>query len=120
MAGQRVYSRLAAPMHRQLKTSNKPCKAKVSLDRVSDFLLNTELLDTFTPRQTKLQTLPPPGFDEDAIGFNNASFAWSADSSSCSLTPSSRNFRLTVDKQVLFKPGCINMIVGPTYVRHFN
>lgn len=120
MASQLVYSRSGAPAHLRVTTSNRSFPGKVSLDRVNDFLLNTELLDVFTPRPAELPIQAPPSFDENAIGFNNASFSWSADSSNGSLTPNSRNFRLCIDNEALFKPGCINMIVGPTYDLFFS
>ena len=52
---------------------------------------------------------PPP----DTIGFRNATFTWAKDPSGV-MTPGRRNFKLKIEGELFFKPGCINMIVGPT------
>lgn len=52
---------------------------------------------------------PPLG----TIGFRNATFTWAKDPSG-TMTPGRRNFKLKVEGELFFKPGCINMIVGPT------
>ncbi|KAF8963040.1 hypothetical protein BDZ97DRAFT_1758980 [Flammula alnicola] len=86
---------------------------KVSLDRVHDFLQNTELLDSYTEMPTTLTDISLPS-NKEVIGFNNATFSWSLESQDGSLTPMSRNFRLRIDGELLFKSNCINLIVGPT------
>ena len=53
-------------------------------------------------------------FDQDTIGFQNASFTWSNDEPDGTLTPSRRRFTLRVRGELLFKRGCINLIIGPT------
>ncbi|KAF8758431.1 P-loop containing nucleoside triphosphate hydrolase protein [Rhizoctonia solani] len=68
-------------------------QAKVSVDRIDEFLHQP----------------PPP----DAIGFRNATFAWSRQAPATP-TPSRRNFRLHIDQELLFHRGKINMVVGPT------
>ncbi|KAG8995370.1 hypothetical protein FRB90_000200, partial [Tulasnella sp. 427] len=92
--------------------------AKVSIDRVNDFLLETELLDRYASSNTaaSLGTLPPTA-DSEAIGFRNAVFSWSADAPSTPggpLTPSRRNFRLRIEDDLFFKTGKLNLIIGPT------
>ena len=92
-----------------------PClPAKVSLDRVTEFLHKTELLDSFADK-------PPQGdipttAECDDIGFNNATFSWSVESPDRdgSSTPSQRTFRLHISGKQLFKRDCINLIIGPT------
>lgn len=98
-------------------------KGKVSLDRVGNFLKETELLDHFAK---ELESGAPASFssaDEntqisdhnDLIGFSNAMFTWSNDvATDGSQTPSSRVFKLRVDGTLTFKKGCINLIIGPT------
>ncbi|KAJ3850966.1 hypothetical protein EV368DRAFT_74841 [Lentinula lateritia] len=87
--------------------------AKVSLDRVTEFLYETELLDTF---QTHPHTTgsaasdelgipvnaPPPPFPTQEIGFRNS--------------PRSikRQFTLKVPDEVIFQRNTINLIVGST------
>ncbi|KAH9059056.1 hypothetical protein EDB87DRAFT_1577854 [Lactarius vividus] len=81
-------------------------QARVSLDRVNDFLHHTELLDEFADAEK--------GSERDVIGFQNASFTWSNDDPDGTLTPSRRRFTLRVQGELLFKPGCFNLIIGPT------
>ncbi|KAJ7093000.1 hypothetical protein B0H15DRAFT_972793 [Mycena belliarum] len=83
--------------------------AKVSLDRINNFLHNTELLDSFTEAE-------PPLIDMEAstdIGFCDAYFTWSNDTDG-SATPSPDRFALRIDDELLFKRGCINLVLGPT------
>ncbi|KAK7462805.1 hypothetical protein VKT23_020779 [Stygiomarasmius scandens] len=87
---------------------------KVSLDRITDFLYETELLDAYYQEKDGLRSLsvrPPDASDK--IGFRNATFSWSKDSADGTATPSQRQFLLQID-ELLFKKGCINLIVGPT------
>ncbi|KAF8310655.1 ATP-binding cassette transporter [Clavulina sp. PMI_390] len=92
--------------------------AKVSIDRVDDFLRNTELLDAYTPSTTsaaEASTVLPQYIQTDKIGFKNVHFTWSASSlQSGAVTPSRREFRLRIDDEVVFTPGSLNLIVGPT------
>ncbi|KAF8682983.1 P-loop containing nucleoside triphosphate hydrolase protein [Rhizoctonia solani] len=87
-------------------------QAKVSVDRIDEFLHQTELLDAYTHKHTPaiIDPSPPP---PDAIGFRNATFAWSRQAPATP-TPSRRNFRLHIDQELLFHRGKINMVVGPT------
>ncbi|GJE96044.1 multidrug resistance-associated ABC transporter [Phanerochaete sordida] len=89
---------------------------KVSLERLADFLWNTELLDAFdaTPAPA------PPAAHAHDIGFAHAEFLWSkAPSSPPSTTAASASaadapFRLRVDTPVVFARGALNLVVGPT------
>lgn len=106
--------------------------AKVSADRINDFLQNVrsrafflsylrltnwqaELLDEYAPKHPEATFFQPSEDDDrkDKIGFKNATFAWSDDTGG-SLTPSKRNFLLKIEGEVLFKKGVVNLIVGPT------
>lgn len=77
--------------------------------------MQTELLDKFTtPNEAAAELLAEPSKEnEDKIGFRDAAFSWSNDSTGAQ-TPSRRTFCLRVEDEVLFKPGCINLITGPT------
>ncbi|KAF8963033.1 multidrug resistance-associated ABC transporter [Flammula alnicola] len=108
-----VFSMLRVQLHRISYQVSASIQGKVSLDRVHDFLQNTELLDSYTEMPTTLTDISLPS-NKEAIGFNNATFSWSLESQDGSLTPTSRNFRLRVDGELLFKSNCINLIVGPT------
>jgi ABC-type uncharacterized transport system fused permease/ATPase subunit len=48
------------------------------------------------------------------IGFHNATFTWSNDTEGGTVTPSRRRFQLRIEDEVVFRKGCINLIVGPT------
>ncbi|KAE9400658.1 P-loop containing nucleoside triphosphate hydrolase protein [Gymnopus androsaceus JB14] len=85
-------------------------KAKVSLDRITDFLYETELVDTFT-QHTSDSFLP---VSTEEIGFRDATFSWSNDCSQVSLTPSRRQFLLKIDGELIFMKGSINLIIGST------
>ncbi|KAI9449923.1 hypothetical protein BJY52DRAFT_1192187 [Lactarius psammicola] len=92
-------------------------QGRVSLDRVNDFLHDTELLDEFADAEKGSKRVMPTDasqFDQDVIGFQNASFTWSNDDADGTLTPSLRRFTLRVHGELLFKRGCFNLIIGPT------
>ncbi|KAE9409320.1 P-loop containing nucleoside triphosphate hydrolase protein [Gymnopus androsaceus JB14] len=83
---------------------------KVSLDRISDFLHNSDLLDEYSNKAASHQSV---ALQPDVIGFNNASFSWSRASSGTS-TPSGRDFILRVESELVFKRGGFNIICGQT------
>ncbi|KAF7304266.1 hypothetical protein HMN09_00827900 [Mycena chlorophos] len=88
-------------------------RGKVSLDRVDEFLSQTELLDSFAKEAVVEAMDEPPS---DLIGFQDAHFTWSRDAPSeadGTATPS-RRFVLKVPGELLFKRGAINLVVGPT------
>ncbi|KAH8986094.1 hypothetical protein EDB92DRAFT_1949372 [Lactarius akahatsu] len=92
-------------------------RARVSLDRVNDFLRDTELLDQFADAEKGSERVRPTDashFNQDVIGFQNASFTWSNDHTDGTSTPSRRRFTLRVQGELLFKRGCFNLIIGPT------
>ncbi|KAI0717853.1 P-loop containing nucleoside triphosphate hydrolase protein [Cerioporus squamosus] len=96
-------------------------QANVSLERISDFLYNTELIDEFTepenPEIAEILTASVPEEHKNTIGIRHASFTWAADSASVAITPGGtrkRTFVLNIDDEVFFHRGKINLIVGPT------
>ncbi|KAF9564162.1 P-loop containing nucleoside triphosphate hydrolase protein [Agrocybe pediades] len=104
------------------EASNHPgllIEAKVSLDRINEFICDAELLDKFSSAPVSSSSAHPDGaeFDNNArIGFKNATFSWSKEDRDGTLTPSSRTFRLRINGELFFKPNCINLIIGPTGV----
>jgi hypothetical protein len=82
---------------------------KVSLDRLTDFMQNTELLDFLPspsdPVLNDIENQPPP----DVVGFCDASFVWSKDRAE-----DPQAFTLRIDGELRFKQGGINLIIGPT------
>ena len=91
--------------------------AKVSIDRVNNFLNDTELLDQFTDKDalSAEAVVPPPSGEPEVIGIRGAAFTWSNENDGA-LTPgpNRRNFTLRIEDEVVFKRGKINLIVGPT------
>ncbi|GJE99674.1 multidrug resistance-associated ABC transporter [Phanerochaete sordida] len=85
--------------------------AYVSIGRLRDFLWDTELLDSFDEKDTAPHAAVSAAHERD-IGFGRSVFAWSADAaSSGSAQPS---FRLRIQDDVVFKHGCLNLVIGPT------
>ncbi|KAI8972403.1 P-loop containing nucleoside triphosphate hydrolase protein [Trametes punicea] len=95
-------------------------EAKVSLERIADFLRNTELIDEFE-REREAGGLEPwvnavPEDRKGVIGIRRASFTWSKDAVS-SQSPDrthKRTFILNIDNELIFQRGKINLIIGPT------
>ncbi|KAK7062494.1 ATP-binding cassette transporter [Favolaschia claudopus] len=89
--------------------------SKVSLDRINDFLHNTELLDQFA--EDKEGSAEVLGADDTTrsqeIGFRDAMFTWSNENDG-SATPSRHRFTLRIDDELLFKRGRFNLVLGPT------
>ncbi|KZO90151.1 P-loop containing nucleoside triphosphate hydrolase protein [Calocera viscosa TUFC12733] len=90
---------------------NSMINAKISLDRVDNFLRKSPLLDAYDVDDATSSLLPHDDLDHgNVVGFHNASFAWDpkADGSN------SRNFRLSFEGDIIFTWGGINLIIGPT------
>jgi ABC-type multidrug transport system fused ATPase/permease subunit len=81
-------------------------RANVSLGRIQDFLNHTELLDRYTN---------DPGYGgvsaerEEHLGLGHATFSWTKN-----LHDPKRTFQLSIDEDIHFKQGALNLIVGPT------
>ncbi|KAJ3994664.1 hypothetical protein F5050DRAFT_1800596 [Lentinula boryana] len=92
-----TYATYTVVMKQELSASkvfSSMVNAKVSLDRVTEFLYETELLDSFQPQHSTTSavptsqelaipvTAPPPPslpFSTQEIGFRNVAFSWSND-----------------------------------------
>ncbi|KIY70664.1 P-loop containing nucleoside triphosphate hydrolase protein [Cylindrobasidium torrendii FP15055 ss-10] len=95
-------------------------KGKVSLDRMTDFLHNTELIDRF--ESTGHADHVDRG--QAMIGFEKASFSWFKDTTVSTSNKddivdsdsesTSTLFRLRIQDRLAFKTGGLNIIVGPT------
>ncbi|TFK76836.1 P-loop containing nucleoside triphosphate hydrolase protein [Pluteus cervinus] len=86
---------------------------KVSLDRLTDFLQNTELLDAYSEKPSRSHNGHNAHLAQDQIGFKDASFAWTSENTDRTFGSSKRDFRLRIDAGLTFKKGCINLILGP-------
>ena len=74
----------------------------------------SEVLDAFA-NATSTQISSTEVAEDDSIGMRAATFTWNKETSGSS-TPSSirRNFKLQIDKDVFFKRGHINLVIGQT------
>ena len=63
-----------------------------------------------------VQNPTPPDIHGDTIGIRGASFTWARDSalSAANSAKSRRAFALRIEDEVIFQPGKLNLIVGPT------
>ncbi|CAE6535559.1 unnamed protein product [Rhizoctonia solani] len=100
-----VFELLRNQLHFVFAEIATQVQAKVSLDR-------TELLDSYAGKSC-IPSIEPTAPSPSAIGFRSATFAWAQQSDS-TLIPLKRNFRLIIDREVLFHRGKVNMIIGPT------
>ncbi|KAH9886265.1 P-loop containing nucleoside triphosphate hydrolase protein [Cubamyces lactineus] len=94
--------------------------AKVSLERIADFLWNSELVDEFESKrgfgEEEFGTNAVPEDRKDVIGIRHAWFTWSKDSAP-SVTPGGprkRTFVLCIEDELTFRRGKMNLIIGPT------
>ncbi|KAK0220002.1 hypothetical protein IW262DRAFT_1381904 [Armillaria fumosa] len=100
-----IFDMFAGLLTRLLRISNLCTVGKVSLDRLTDFMQNTELLDTFSEKES----IEPVGVeDREDIGFHQARFSWMNE------LPSQRTFLLRVDEELIFRKNSINLVIGPT------
>ncbi|KAJ7770817.1 hypothetical protein DFH07DRAFT_1057900 [Mycena maculata] len=110
-----VFDMLRGQLHFIFWALSQTITGKVSLDRVNEFLHKTELLDSFTEKDPEsAEFFVPADVAPKDIGFRDATFAWSSEKTDDTLTPSKRKFLLKIEGELLFKPGCINLVVGPT------
>ncbi|OSD04848.1 P-loop containing nucleoside triphosphate hydrolase protein [Trametes coccinea BRFM310] len=95
-------------------------RAKVSLERISDFLRNTELIDEFERvrdgEAADIWTNTVPENRKGVIGIRHASFTWSKDSAPCQTAGGRRRrtFMLTIEDELIFQRGKINLVIGAT------
>ncbi|EJC97738.1 P-loop containing nucleoside triphosphate hydrolase protein [Fomitiporia mediterranea MF3/22] len=99
-------------------------KSKVSCDRYTHFLNSTELLCegnavyTSTGERISSEDIEREQPGSDVIGFKQCAFSWDTPKTKESGTPrkhhTRKHFSLRFDDEVTFKPGQINLIVGPT------
>ncbi|KAG6891401.1 hypothetical protein C0992_007625 [Termitomyces sp. T32_za158] len=107
-----VFDMLRDQLHMVFYAITQLVTGKVSLNRVDDFLQNTELLDAFS-KKGSVDLFLQEGCHSDEIGFCDATFVWSNEPEG-SLTPSKRNFVLRIEDELKFQRGQINLVIGPT------
>ncbi|KAH6916771.1 ATP-binding cassette transporter [Coprinopsis sp. MPI-PUGE-AT-0042] len=109
-----VFDMVQRLLHGSFFFLHSAITGRVSIDRVNDFLQNTELLDAFT--ESKDPSIIPPHTvtQSTTIGFHDASFTWSNDRRKGSPMPSKSKFTLRVEGDLFFPRGQLSLIVGPT------
>ncbi|KAI5953498.1 YBT1 [Candida jiufengensis] len=93
-----LFTLLRSPLDQLADMTSFVIQSKVSLDRVTDFLDEAE-----TSKYDQLAQEKGPNSPE--IGFENANLSWNQSSKT--------DFRLR-DINITFKPGKLNVIIGPT------
>ncbi|KAL7284523.1 hypothetical protein ACG7TL_001814 [Trametes sanguinea] len=115
-----VFDMLRIDLQASFSMIPKLVHAKVSLERISDFLRNTELIDEFEHArasdntQTALNAIPEDR--KGVIGIRHATFTWSKDGAPSRTLGGTRmrSFVLAIDEELIFRRGRINLIIGPT------
>ncbi|PPR03510.1 hypothetical protein CVT24_006998 [Panaeolus cyanescens] len=111
-----VFDRIREKLQWSSTVFAQTITGKVSLERVQDFLRNTDLLDEFDDKALEQNRASEAQLDQDqrntVIGFKDAVFTW--DVPNGQETPSSKMFRLQINDVLFFKKNCINLVVGPT------
>ncbi|KAF9024857.1 P-loop containing nucleoside triphosphate hydrolase protein [Hymenopellis radicata] len=101
-----IFDLFAYELERLMSMLTAIPKGKVSLDRLTAFLRETELLDRYSkPDDLEAQA------NSELIGFNQATFSWSETSPSQGSAPA---FQLQIDEELVFSKNSVNLIVGPT------
>ncbi|SJL07707.1 uncharacterized protein ARMOST_11057 [Armillaria ostoyae] len=108
-----IFDMFSGQLHRMLYTVSQTVVGKVSLDRLTDFMHNTELLDSYSEKTPATSIIPTEIPTNDVIGFCKATFSWSNDVNG-SATPSGRQFLLRVEDELIFHKNSINLVIGPT------
>ncbi|KAK0480768.1 hypothetical protein IW261DRAFT_1474488 [Armillaria novae-zelandiae] len=108
-----IFDMFSNQLHRMLYTVSQTVVGKVSLDRLTDFMHNTELLDTYSEKTPATLIIPTEIPTNDVIGFCKAAFSWSNDGNG-SATPSGRQFLLRIEEELIFHKNSINLVIGPT------
>ncbi|KAJ7491024.1 P-loop containing nucleoside triphosphate hydrolase protein [Mycena latifolia] len=106
-----VFDIFRAQLHEFFADMTSLVTGRVSLDRLDEFLRDTELLDAYSAQPTGIAVSSPPNISEDEIGFNDATFSWSSGDAQ---SLNQHRFLLRIDGSLFFKANCINLILGPT------
>ncbi|CAA7266127.1 unnamed protein product [Cyclocybe aegerita] len=131
-----VFDMLRGQFHLTFHTLAQVVTGKVSLDRLSAFLNETELLDRFSRANNRVSNTPSEGpvtQDSGPVKLVRGWFVWSesdAASSAAAISESSpssstttiselplvtdRAFVLNIDKDIQFECGSFTLVVGPT------
>ncbi|KAK0192566.1 hypothetical protein F5146DRAFT_1040501 [Armillaria mellea] len=100
-----IFDLFAGGLRRVLRFLNICAVGTVSLDRLNDFMQNTELLDTLS-KKGYMESVGVE--DREDIGFHQACFSWMNE------PPSQPTFLLRVDEELIFRKNSINLVIGAT------
>ncbi|KAL0059597.1 hypothetical protein AAF712_013648 [Marasmius tenuissimus] len=107
-----VFDNLRTQCELMVRVLGNVVVAKVSLERINEFLTETELLDHYEPTPKSYTSTQTP---RDDIAIHEALFTWTNEVQPTGSHSSERRFVLAVDQETLtFKKGGFNLIVGPT------
>ncbi|KAK1231113.1 hypothetical protein PQX77_005775, partial [Marasmius sp. AFHP31] len=107
-----VFDNLRTQCELMVRVLGNVVVAKVSLERINEFLTETELLDHYEPTPKSYTRTQAP---RDDIAIHEALFTWTNEVQPTSSHSSDRRFVLAVDQETLtFRKGGFNLIVGPT------
>ncbi|KAJ7105184.1 hypothetical protein C8R44DRAFT_858596 [Mycena epipterygia] len=110
-----IFDLLRGQLELSFWALNQSITGKVSLDRVNEFFHETELLDAFTEKDPdSAGFLVPTDSTPSKIGFCDANFSWSTQRMDNTASPSQHQFMLKIPGELTFKPGVINLVIGPT------
>ncbi|SJK98373.1 uncharacterized protein ARMOST_01638 [Armillaria ostoyae] len=107
-----IFEMFSSQQRRLLSIISMSTAGKVSLDRLTDFMHNTEVLDGYSQKDDMtaiVQTERPI----HVIGFSRATFSWSGEAQGLT-TPSGQEFLLRFENELIFRNNSINLIIGPT------
>ncbi|PBK89813.1 ATP-binding cassette transporter [Armillaria gallica] len=107
-----IFEMFSSQQRRLLSVISMSTAGKVSLDRLTDFMHNTEVLDGYSQKDdvTAIMQIERP---MHVIGFSRATFSWSGDVQGLT-TPSGREFLLRFEDELIFRNNSINLVIGPT------
>ncbi|KZT36273.1 P-loop containing nucleoside triphosphate hydrolase protein [Sistotremastrum suecicum HHB10207 ss-3] len=102
-----VFNRFEMYIHRMFYILPGLLKAKVSLDRIGEFLNNGDLFQTPAVEDSDADHL-----DAHAVYIRDAIFTWDKPGTYSDMAR--HRFRLRIEGDLSFKMNCLNLICGPT------
>ncbi|KIJ68811.1 hypothetical protein HYDPIDRAFT_81693, partial [Hydnomerulius pinastri MD-312] len=105
-----VFDILQTQLHVVSWSIPRLIQGRVALDRINGFLSNNDVVSGTTGSEGDSSCVSG---DSEKIGFSSAVFTW-AKSNSGSQTPRQGRFMLSVDDELVFQRGELNLITGPT------
>ncbi|KAK0192591.1 hypothetical protein F5146DRAFT_1102469 [Armillaria mellea] len=108
-----IFEMFSSQQRRLLSIISTSTAGKVSLDRLTDFMHNTEVLDSYSQNDDVTAAAMRMERPIHVIGFSRAIFSWSGGVQGLT-TPSGREFLLRFEDELIFRNNSINLVFGPT------